>query len=641
MRRIAALLLALLACIWAVVPAAAESELPPAEAKTESAAEGDSLLPMTIEWESSLTTPPLYGSIKFGEGQMPPSANEVELDCRISKDGETDQAVGGFCDWVAKGDALNCYLVPTCPVFSDYMAGDIDTFYLTITIVYKDGSPTRQTVTARWNRPTEENTGLSSMEEDGLCVQGNYPLRLYALDWATRPPVEYGQIHCTATAGEESSVLPDTVPVTLQLQKGSAAKGSAVEVSYAVAWAGEPTQMADGSLRYQAETLTPPNQPTSLLAGQKRYQLPEKDYADYPDMSAYPIYCTVHPVARGQASELKLSVDAKGGNLRATLPLKPTGAMMIQVETSQDGGTTWASPGPLGGISLTDDPVDAILNQAEYTVSILTADAVAELTEAGESGFLTRLKIFGGPLGNGASMGRLTYTYSQSAAWPTDYEYQPPKPPSDGNGGEGNQGNTGTDNSGTGGVRPGTGGDSDTDDDSGSETRPGTGSGNSEGGDGGGSNAPSDGNVFGGEENPPIAAEEQETAAPVQAEMIQVTVPEPQKPAPQETLPQNAETQELHGEEATQPQGSDFQTAEPQEAPGMPKSPEQEDTPSAETAPERTEEEAVSTQAERSRRQTQILMTTGISTVAVCAAGAAGIKSGFLAKLLARLVKRP
>ncbi|MBQ8589041.1 MAG: hypothetical protein IJ486_01115 [Firmicutes bacterium] len=343
-----------------------------------------------------------------------------------------------------------CCMIEAAEIYQGYRNGITDELFVYLEIIFENGMIIT-TETASLQRGSEATTsGAISYIEAGI------PRTLLVFDRTQRPAfrAEYHMTAVSPGAIALRDLLPETLPVQLDIYSEGEVIPVGLEcVKYSVVWNSTPEYLEDGSVRYQAVSLTPPDEDLEVIDGEKRYVIEASRYPQ--DMIQNSIYSTwygiVHMVTPGEKSELLLSSDDREtGAVVATMPLKPTGAVSVLVQVSTDGGTTWNTTGEFD-----KEAINAVPSQRSCTAEILTADRASQLLEQGNGGFLVRMQIIGGALGNAEPMGRLTYSYSEAAAWPADYDYVPPKNPEDSVGNGGNTGNVGTNNEGTGGIRPG------------------------------------------------------------------------------------------------------------------------------------------------------------------------------------------
>lgn len=587
----------------------------------------------------------LSGSVTLDSALTDDEADKICAEVWVSTDGKTFHNMTEISDWAEWGKTVqrNCLLPDRAPL-RDYLDGRINTLYVYLIVHFQKDASTRTTETATFTRPTEDNSGLSSMVEDGITVEGCYTNTVYLLDRTLSPPL-YGQMHITAEWQEDPaeyvSHLPTEVPIQLdfyQTVDGKKRFQMTKETPYSVEWGSGPEVLADGSLRYQAVSLSASDATFPFELGEKRYQLEQ-----YPDvLAAYPtLYCTVHPIQRGSSSQLLLSDDDRNtGTVLATLPLKPTDAKAMVLYTSTDGGETWDMTGYIDPAKY---PIDVVPNQESYTVEVFSTDVATALMEAGNGGFLVRLQILGGPLGNATHGGTVT----QEAAWPADYTYVPPKNPADGSGGEGNLGNAGVDNSGsTDGVRPGTeddsndsDGDSDNRDEDDTFVPPAAGEITD---DAHGSATGTNGEDVNAEQpEQPTAPENQllQLDTPTLPEQPQSEQVPSSQPKPEQPSHAGVTSPPPMGLDASASGHSDTHTAADTQADTTAEevfAPVQSNTPDIQTAAE-SADQPQTTLTERPRNNAPVII--GLSAAAVCVLAAVGIKSGFLAKLLKRIFK--
>lgn len=366
-----------------------------------------------------------------------------------------------FEDWTLysfwdqpSASSSRCCLIQAADVYRRYLEGTAFTISVYLVLSFDGG------ITLRTETDTLRRNDTAETVQTIAAVQAGPSQTMLKFD-RTQTPKFWTEYHMTAVTEETASGpallycdLPETLPIQLDLYpEGSTTPLEPQLAEYTVIWEDTPTVLENGCLRYQALELTPPTQDLHVTSGNNHYVLESSRYPKDLTRIGYCTtwYCIVHPVTRGTQPRLLLSSDrGLRDAVNGTLSLKPTGAMGITVFTSVDGGTTWKAAGEFDL-----QKIDAIPKEESCTAQILTAEAVSALLDEGNGGFLVKLRIIGGALGNAQAAGRLTYTDSETAAWPTDYEYTPPKDPDDSEGSGGNTGNVGSGNKGTGGVRPG------------------------------------------------------------------------------------------------------------------------------------------------------------------------------------------
>lgn len=329
---------------------------------------------------------------------------------------------------------------PMEPPLREYLSGEIDQFYLKLQITYADGS-TADTRSVHFQRE-----GPAPLPE-GYQVEAWYAPSVRELQPPPQPP--QGRYHFTissdATSEMLTDLLPETVPVELQIyQPGAPTRYTAV-VDYSVRWP-QPQLAPDGQDTHISATQVVPPQQCTVTLGPVVYQLapPEILPENGPVLLA-----TFHPVVPGTASQLLLSTDndANGSGIRATLPHRPTGAVAIVPEWSLDGQTGWTA---LADVLPSAPPEHGPPRFQHHSFPVLTsADApLADYLARTIPGFYLRVRVVGGALDG----------VSAVTAWPADYDYDPPRDDSEDDGGGGNRGDAGSTGSGnvdSGGQRPG------------------------------------------------------------------------------------------------------------------------------------------------------------------------------------------
>lgn len=319
-----------------------------------------------------------------------------------------------------------CYWPIDTPL-AEYQAGEIDRFFVKLEITYADGSVV-STEAVRFERE-----GPAPLPAE-YQVQAWYaaPIR----EVSNRTPSIWGQYHFTvpdtATPEALAALLPETVPVELQLYREGDPTRHEVVVDYTVRWP-ELTGSGGGTdWDVLALGVTPPEECTVTI-GSSVYRLapPEILPENGPELCA-----TFHPVAAGTAGEVLLSLGADSaqvGGIYATFPKKPTGALEIVPEYSLDGVTGWTAMGDV----LADKPLEQTPPKFEgYTVLVLSqgASPLADYSQGTLPGFYVRLRVEGGALAGTTA----------AAAWPASYDYVPPRDDTGDQGTGGNQNNAGS-----------------------------------------------------------------------------------------------------------------------------------------------------------------------------------------------------
>ncbi|MEG0272977.1 MAG: hypothetical protein RR639_05370 [Hydrogenoanaerobacterium sp.] len=315
----------------------------------------------------------------------------------------------------------------------EYLAGKKDKFYIKLKITYQNGIES-MTQSACISRSLEEQ---QLPADCNLAAWYDTPIRTIQYN----PLKIFGQYHFTvpanATPAELAALLPAQVPVELQITQNRQKLHNEL-VKYYVEW---PTDisLSGATTKIAAVKLTPP-QEIKVSIGEKTYSIKKTEsiHFDGPEL-----FVSFHAVDKNTKSTLLLDETTNG--LRATLPLKPTGAKEILPEYSVDGGKSWVSTQDI----LHSSPLTSYPPRFEsYTAPILdcTKAPMKDYCDKKISGFLVRLKI------NGGAFDGLT----EPAKWPADYVYTPPRDDTNDDGGTGNNGNIGAGGgeSNSGGQRP-------------------------------------------------------------------------------------------------------------------------------------------------------------------------------------------
>ena len=309
-----------------------------------------------------------------------------------------------------------------------YLAGQLDRFYLKLQITLENGV-TYETQAAVIDRGDpqplpDEFTPVASFVPDMLIRQ-----------W--RPFKRYGQYQLTvsanATQEEISALLPETLPIEIQLYDGINMVTNAI-VDCPVTWnplslsgltAGESVTIENAAEKIVVPAGTLLNTPNGI------FQLEEPLDMEYDE-----IRLILNAVAEN--AELSGALACEINGLQIVFHLKPTGATAIRAYTLSEGESDWVElPAPL-----LPEEVNAPSSAANSTYTFVlknTSEPYQSYLAAWNAGdepvpFLVGLKIEGG-----------VYDGRQLIlAWPDTYEL-PSKVP-DLNGSGGNECNAGSDN---------------------------------------------------------------------------------------------------------------------------------------------------------------------------------------------------
>lgn len=332
----------------------------------------------------------------------------------------------------------NTIAISTNSPLREYLAGEQDTFF--IRLHYQTDSGAGVSQTAKFTRPTQ----VVPLPED---------MTLYALYPSSIRTFYKAQYHLTlregATVAGCRALLPDTLPIELQLMDAEGDLLAKTTVDCAVEWA-LPESLPEGDVAISAavQSITPP--------GGMVLETVDALYAvDTLPPPSIPLTLKINRVGSEDRATPALYCAADGSNnypadsLYLNLPLKPSGAQAILPSYSLDGGSTWTA---MPDLLSYNEPVDAYPKNPDYRYALLFSPEQSpyrEYLSGGLDGFLIQLDIVGGTFAG----------QSETAAWPLDYQYQPPSMDNGDNGSGGNGGNIGSDqtdgNSGeNGGQRP-------------------------------------------------------------------------------------------------------------------------------------------------------------------------------------------
>lgn len=230
---------------------------------------------------------------------------------------------------------------PTQEPFSSYLGGTLDRFYLKLRITRKNGMT------------YESRTAVIDRGSPQLLPDGVTPMAAFSPDMAvlkTCPFLYYGSYHLTvnenATAEKIAALLPDTIPVEIQLHAGKNffTKGM---VDCPVTWkplslpqlaAGESLTIADAA----EEIVVPAG--TMLTTPMGVFEL-DKPIGINQDGLNDEIRLDLNVIAENENPTGALSAERDG--LSVAFYLKPTGATAIHAYTFSEGDSEWKEIGDL------------------------------------------------------------------------------------------------------------------------------------------------------------------------------------------------------------------------------------------------------------------------------------------------------
>lgn len=328
-----------------------------------------------------------------------------------------------------------------------YLSGKIDHFYLKLRITKENGLSyeTQPAVIERGGlQPIPEGTNCHAVFSPSIAVREPDPDSLYHYR-------RYGRYHLTvseaATAKEILSLLPDTLPVEIQLEHGAdfVAIGT---VDCPVTWkplslprlvAGESITIADAA----EEIFVPGDTQVSTPLG--IFSLDEPLNLDSPPSTdEVRLVLNVCPVSGGPAGVLKAGLNG----LEMAFNHYPSGACSIQAYILTEGEMKWTE---LSGLSLLDELFQPATENSGYALLLRNDQepyrSYLSDTAAGKTPtpFFIGLEIKGGIYDNRQLI----------LAWPDIYDELPDLPKF--GGAQGNEGNAGAGNkndSTEGGQRP-------------------------------------------------------------------------------------------------------------------------------------------------------------------------------------------
>ncbi len=432
------------------IPAAGAGHVPEDTSLSEYAAESEDVTDYPLPDEA----PPFHAHMEFRMGytvigtftDFTPDITRIQT--LYSLDGENWQTCGG--DWnlfnlgsdneylLAGLQNQPCLLSNQEPLKS-YIAGEIDRFYLKLRITKKNGLSyeTQSDSIERGSlQPIPEGAERRACFSSAIAVQESVPGSPYRYH-------KYGQYQITVsadtTAGDVSALLPDTLPVEVQLDHGADFMAIGV-VDCPVTWkplslprlsAGESITIPDAA----EEIIVPKDTQVSTPIGV--FLLDEPLSLDtLPSTDEVRLVLNVSPESREPAGVLKEDRDG----LKIALHQKPTGALSIQAYVLKEGETEWTE---LSGLSLLKEMDSQPSTENSGYALVLRRDQepyqsylAAQKAGTAPVPFFIGLKIKGG-IYDGRQL---------ILSWPDTYEQLPELPEIDG--AEGNEGNAGAGNKG-------------------------------------------------------------------------------------------------------------------------------------------------------------------------------------------------
>lgn len=310
-----------------------------------------------------------------------------------------------------------------------YLAKDLNRFYIKLCIVRENGIvyETQEAVIERKPESDPAELDMAAKFAQSVRVREGRP-----------PDIQYyGRYQITvredASVDEIAALLPDALPVEVQIQKGLDYVGSDI-VDCPVRWksfvlsqltAGESVTIPDAA----QEIVIPADTVLNTQTG--TYRINEPLYMEEDE-----VRLVLNVVAKDGQPSGALTEENYG--LELAFNLKPTGASSIRAYTFMEGESGWTE---ISGLSLTD-VVNAQPSTANSGYALLLGKeqepykSYWKAREAGEEPipFFVGLKIEGGVYDGGQMV----------LAWPDTYELPVNLPEAGGSGG--NEGNAGSDN---------------------------------------------------------------------------------------------------------------------------------------------------------------------------------------------------
>lgn len=340
-----------------------------------------------------------------------------------------------------------CFWSNEDPIFS-WINGSEKLFFVRLQITYADGA------TVYTQPELFQHQRIGDLPEDYM-ISGAYAPTIRMR--ADLPSKLWGQYCITVpesvTEEELHGLLPSKVPVELTVNKQGEA-GVKQVVFFQVQWEDYFAQIKTSDeerIEVKAMEIIP-SEEYWINIGMKEYRVSQEQMTQMllTGFTGIELKATFHLVKENTSGEILFSEGESGikeSGIRATLPLKPSGAKSIYVEYSLDGGHTFTS---VRNIQEAYPPDTMLPKEKSYTATILNAeDAPVKQYLSGDiQGFHVRLRIEGGVFSG----------VTKTEGWPVEYQYIPPNDDSDDIGSGGNENNAGSGSVGgsgeNGGQRP-------------------------------------------------------------------------------------------------------------------------------------------------------------------------------------------
>lgn len=357
----------------------------------------------------------------------------ARIQIMYSLDGENWQACTENSDWdlpnLNTDREDHICLVSNQEPLAGYVAEKFDCFYLKLHITLKDGR-------AYDSKTAFLERGLLALPEDAQ-IYAQFPLA-GASGSVMVPRPKYASCHLTvpadATAEEIAALLPETIPVEVQLFKGINIYAKSV-IDCPVSWKplsltvlspGETITIADAAEEITVPAGTKVSTPLGIFQLEETLPLISTDEVR--------LFLNVTS-SESQNPDGVLKDELR--TLKIALKQKPIGATSIRAYIRTEGQDEWTE---LSGLSLLEEFYQPSTPSTGY--ALLMRDdqepyrSYLAAKEAGETPvpFYVSLKIEGGIYDGGEVILR----------WPDDYEQLSDLPKNDGS--QGNEGNAGADN---------------------------------------------------------------------------------------------------------------------------------------------------------------------------------------------------
>ncbi|MEG1779260.1 MAG: hypothetical protein RR263_04100, partial [Oscillospiraceae bacterium] len=365
LKNISAIVLNLAIIISLIVPTFAEdtpeysinSNEPIGIEEIEPSEKTQDLLPFTVELCQSFEGYSIKGTLKDISTDM------VSIIPCYSFDGE-NYIPEEYNKWEIYTDmqTQQCFWESDIPL-KEFLDKKENSIYFKLKITYEDN-------TVVWTQANSivRDLTIKPLPDDYL-VQAWYDSPIRIIKYSS-PPEICGQynftVSDTATTEDLMALLPEQIPIELQISQSSQSISSEV-VEYTAKWQANDIVLNDKTAEIATNEITLSDEITVYI-GTNLYRIQDVDSILF---NASELRATFNRISSDTPSEVLLSTDGFNG-VKATLPLKPTSATSIIPEYSLDGGTNWiALPEVLSSCPLeTEQP-----KEPGYTVRILDGNS--------------------------------------------------------------------------------------------------------------------------------------------------------------------------------------------------------------------------------------------------------------------------